>query len=175
MTETRKTLLIEAARNGDVRALEQMLYVCQPDIHRYARRSCAHSNDVDDAVQESLWMMYQKLGTLRASAAFPRWLFQIVKRICLRLAWRGWREDQPLESIESNVLFATISQDDLRLDLASAIEALPRQYRQIILLRDCEQLTIAEIATALNISNEAVKSRVHRGRTMIREYLYCVN
>ena len=72
--------LLDAARAGDVSAIERLLAVCQPDIRRYAQRNCLIS-DVDDAVQESLLVLSRKVGSLRAAAAFSSWLFAIVRRV----------------------------------------------------------------------------------------------
>ena len=57
------------------------------------------------------------------------------------------------------------------LDVVRALESLPDMYREVIQLRDMEQLTIAEAADRLGITREACKSRIHRGRALIREYL----
>ena len=59
----------------------------------------------------------------------------------------------------------------LRWDLAGAINSLPDHYRQIVVLRDIEELTIDEIAFAIDASREAVKARLHRARLLLREYL----
>jgi hypothetical protein len=59
----------------------------------------------------------------------------------------------------------------LRSDLVSAIAALPEPYRKILILRDVDELTAPETAERLNISIDAVKSRLHRARTMVREQL----
>jgi RNA polymerase sigma factor (sigma-70 family) len=61
--------------------------------------------------------------------------------------------------------------DHLRRELASAIESLPPHYREVLLLRDFEELTIAEIAARVGDTPAAVKSRLHRARTLAREYL----
>jgi RNA polymerase sigma factor (sigma-70 family) len=67
--------------------------------------------------------------------------------------------------------FATASRDELRIDLTRALESLPAIYREVILLRDMEQFTIGEVADRLGITREACKSRIHRGRVLLREYL----
>ena len=59
----------------------------------------------------------------------------------------------------------------LRQDLIAALESLPEHYLQIILLRDFEELTLNEIAQRLNENISAVKSRLHRARALVREYL----
>ena len=63
------------------------------------------------------------------------------------------------------------SPDSLRLDLARALRSLPAHYLDVILMRDFEELTIAEISSQLNVSVGAVKSRLHRARELIRESL----
>jgi RNA polymerase sigma factor (sigma-70 family) len=67
--------------------------------------------------------------------------------------------------------------DSLRIDLARALESLPAHYLEVVLLRDFEELTIAEIAERLGEQPGAVKSRLHRARELVREYLlgsdYC--
>ena len=66
---------------------------------------------------------------------------------------------------------AHLRPEDLRIDLSRAIQSLPDHYREVILLRDIEELSIDEIAGALALTRESVKARIHRARLMIREYL----
>jgi RNA polymerase sigma-70 factor (ECF subfamily) len=161
--------LIEAARQGDRAAICSLLAAAQPDIRRYARMNCAVDN-VDDAVQDVLWLLYRRIGTLKVITSFSAWLFEIVRRECLRLARRtlGY---VPIENMADDVRFAHRPALELQLDLASAIQSLPDHYRDVILLRDVEELTVNEITKSLGISREAVKARLHRARAMIREYL----
>lgn len=77
--------LIQAACMGNKQALEQLLILCQPDIKRFARRTCSSAEDVEDAVQIALWQMYRKIGTLKTIATFASWLFRIIERECYRL------------------------------------------------------------------------------------------
>jgi RNA polymerase sigma factor (sigma-70 family) len=85
------------------------------------------------------------------------------------LAWLRRTEDDV--SAEEERAIAQRPSDDLRLDLARALESLPAIYREVILLRDMEQLTIGETAERLEITREATKSRLHRARELVREYL----
>ena len=66
---------------------------------------------------------------------------------------------------------AAHSVDSLRLDLVRALESLPPHYREIILLRDFEELSIRELTQQLALTPAAVKSRLHRARQLMREYL----
>lgn len=161
--------LILAAQTGDTAAISNLLALYQTDVRRYARRHC-QASDVDDAVQESLLVISRKVKGLKAAAAFSSWLFTVVKRECQKLSRMMFRyEPLPDELAEERLLYRPT--DDLRIDLANALESLPAHYLEVILLHDFEELTIAEIASSLGEQPGAVKSRLHRSRGLIREYM----
>lgn len=162
--------LILAAQTGDPAAITRLLAVCQADARRYARRHC-HISDVDDAVQESLMILSRKVKGLKAAAAFSSWLFIVIKRECRRLQRLTLRHE-PLDEDVADRQIASRSDASLRIDLANALESLPAHYLEVILLRDFEELTIAEIAERLGQQAGAVKSSLHRARELVREYLF---
>ena len=162
--------LIEAACAGDERALSQLLRTCQPDLKRFARRTCANSEDAEDAVQVALWQLHRKIGTLGTVAAFATWLFRIIERECYRIFRRSAAKGRLSEPLADELAAPRIP-TDLRLDLTKAIAALPEAYRVALILRDVEELTAPEVAQSLGLSVEAVKSRLHRARAMVRESL----
>lgn len=162
--------LIEAAHQGDVRALGQLLTTLQPDLKRFARRTCATSEDAEDAVQVALWTMHQKIHTLHKLSALASWLFRIIERECWRL-FAVFKKTTPLSDTLENTLQQGPVPHQLRHDLVNAIAALPPHYREILILRDIEELTAPEAAAYLNISVAAVKSRLHRARSLMRAQL----
>lgn len=85
--------LVVAARGGDGAALQRLLHDCQPDLKRFARRTCATSEDAEDAVQIALWQLYRRIGALRTVATFASWLFRIIERECFRLFRRTGSAD----------------------------------------------------------------------------------
>jgi RNA polymerase sigma factor (sigma-70 family) len=161
--------LLAAAHGGDPLALEQLLKITRPDIRRYAQRHCLIS-DVDDAVQEALLIVSRKLPSLRVLAAFSGWAFRLVQRECRRLGRIALRYD-PYDEEKLEQWLVTHTEAGLRLELAAALESLPAHYRQVMLLRDVEELSIEEIATHTGLTRANVKSRLHRARALAREYL----
>ncbi|MFV0673084.1 RNA polymerase sigma factor [Variovorax sp. tm] len=164
-----RTDLIHAAQTGDPAAIAGLLAMCQADARRYAYRHCKAS-DIDDAVQESLLVIVRKVRGLKAAAAFSSWLFTVIRRECLRLQRAMFRHD-PLDDDMAERQLASRTDDALRLDLTHALESLPAHYLEVVLLRDFEELTIAEIAERLGEPAGAIKSRLHRARSLVREYL----
>ncbi len=160
---------IEAARDGDLAALERVLVASRQNLRRYAEYHCV-INDAEDAVQESLILASRRIGSLRVVESFTSWMFRIVKRECNRMK-RGLRMitgDAITEDIQPITPFEPV---ELRQDVAAALQALPAHYRQIVLLRDLEGYSIEEIAERLQLSREAAKSRLHRARLLARQYL----
>ena len=165
--------LIMAAQTGEPAAISRLLAVCQADARRYAYRHC-HASDVDDAVQESLLVVSRKVSGLKAAAAFSSWLFTVIKRECRKLERMMFKHDPlPDELAEEKMLCRTDAA--LRIDLAKALESLPAHYLEVVLLRDFEELTIAEIAQRLGEQQGGVKSRLHRARELVREYMLSPN
>jgi RNA polymerase sigma factor (sigma-70 family) len=100
--------------------------------------------------------------------AFAGWLFRIVARERRRLMRPA---GMPVGSADIEAIAAPRMPSELQRDLAAAIEALPDAYRSVLILRDIEEMTAPETADALNLSQEAVKSRLRRAREQIRERL----
>lgn len=165
--------LVEAACAGDPAAISRLLQVCQPDLKRFARRACSNSEDAEDAVQIALWQLHRRVGALKTVAAFATWLFRIVERECFRLFRRRHPGDAaPGDEAQAvDGLPAPHVPTDLRMDLSAAVHALPPAYRTVLILRDIDELTAPETAEQLGISVDAVKSRLHRARAMVRERL----
>ena len=162
--------LVLAARDGDALALERLLLNSRSQIVRFAERHCV-VHDIEDAVQETLILTTRHIRKLRAVEAFAGWVFRIAKRECDRLkrAWRLHVHDYAPElPLPEPVLKPA---DDLRHDLLAALQSLPLHYREVLLLRDSREYSIEEMADHLGLTRLAVKARLHRARTMVREYL----
>lgn len=160
---------LQAAHAGDPSALADLLKQSRQDIRRHAEYHCA-VNDVEDAVQETLILVSRKLNDLRSLECFFSWVFRIVKRECNRLK-RGARRLAGEPLTEDIAPCTTPDAHEWRLDVASTLQSLPYHYREILLLRDLEGLAVAELAERLGLTVMATKARLHRARSLAREYL----
>ena len=163
--------VLALAQEGDRVALTRLLNEVQPDIRRYARRQCHRASVLEDVVQEALIVVYRRVGQIRSPAALAGWLFTVVHRLCMLPVLMLARGVEHLDTVDEARQFARMPQDDLRIDLTRAIESLPPIYREAVLLRDFEELTIGEMSSHLAITREATKSRLHRARVLLREFL----
>jgi RNA polymerase sigma-70 factor (ECF subfamily) len=175
--------LIKAAQNGDVPSLTTVVTQSQPHVRTFARSLCATPQDAEDAAQEALIILYRKIGTLRASGALASWMFRIVRNECLRqvrllLASKngdGYGYGDPA-AVESRGVPEPSAEEAVlrRLEaerIAAAVSALPRDQRQVLIMRDVQGLPGRTVAHALGLSTAAMKSRLHRARSNLREAL----
>ncbi len=156
---------VAAAMAGNAPAIDRLLSASRADLKRYARRHC-QSADVEDAVQDALWIISLRVSTLRAASAFAAWSFRIVRRICYRLT----REERfrDVESVPEP--FVEPSQA-LRAAVAYALARLPEHYRDVLILKDIVGHSAPDVAARLGVPLEAAKARLHRARLMMREGL----
>ena len=162
--------LVDAARAGDEAALVRLLAICRPDLARYARRAC-ESDDVEEAVQDALWLMYRRIGGLRTGAALSSWMFQVVRRLCLKFTRRRSAREWFSGAALSDQTPDRSADECMCLDLARALGQLPASYRDVLVLRDMSGFAADEVAAELGLSVDAVKSRLHRARALMREQL----
>nr|WP_307787232.1 MULTISPECIES: sigma-70 family RNA polymerase sigma factor [Streptomyces] len=167
--------LIVAAQRGDVDSIAALVSGSHPNVRRFAHALCATPEDAEDAAQEALIILYRKIGMLRASGALASWMFRIVRNECLRRARTTTRTRAALP--EAAVDGAVDSAEDevlRRLEaarVAAAVAALPPDQRMVLVMRDLQGHSGRAVAHALGLSTPAMKSRLHRARTAVRQAL----
>ncbi|MFC9701191.1 RNA polymerase sigma factor [Streptomyces sp. NPDC056943] len=168
--------LIKAAQNGDIASLTTVVLESQPHVRKFALSLCASPQDAEDAAQEALIILYRKIGTLRASGALASWMFRIVRNECLRqLRLLAARRDEapdpgPEAAAEPSAEESALHRLEVER-IAAAVSALPRDQRQVLIMRDVQGLPGRTVANALGLSSAAMKSRLHRARGSLRDAL----
>jgi RNA polymerase sigma-70 factor, ECF subfamily len=150
-------------------------------VYRQMIRICGNREDAEDVLIEALLKAYRHLDQLRDSVAFRSWLAQIAKRVCWQLKEReslmpllqlSALEDEggQISSHEPSVE-AQFASRQMKALLEEAMNSLPPDFRAVYELRDIQELSGEAVARKLGISLAAMKSRLHRGRSLVRQYL----
>jgi RNA polymerase sigma factor (sigma-70 family) len=162
--------VVSAAQQGDPRAITMLVSGSHAHVQRFAHTLCATPEDAQDATQEALIVLYRKIGTLRTAAALGSWMFQIVRNECIRRSRLTLRKPRVAATVEisaEDVAFARLEIERI----VAAIAALAPEQRAVLVLRDIQGLSGAATAQALGLSRAAMKSRLHRGREVLRSQL----
>jgi RNA polymerase sigma-70 factor, ECF subfamily len=182
MSMTEQELLV-AARGGDRRALEQLLGTHQARVFRFGQKMCGDEEDAKDVLQETLLAAARTLPEFRGASSVSTWLYTIARSFCIKRRRTSKFAPAHLDSLEASAEQAVQVRDparspeedasgrQLQVALDDAIGALEPMYREVLILRDVEGLAASEVAEALGLTVEAVKSRLHRARMAVRARL----
>jgi RNA polymerase sigma factor (sigma-70 family) len=173
VTETRthgswpSAQVINAAQQGDTRAIATLLSGSHAHVRRFAHTLCATPEDAEDAAQDALIVMYRKIGTLRATAALASWMFQIVRNECIRRTRVTLNRLVPVATAAPSAEDTALARLEIER-IVDSISKLPPEQRAVLVLRDIHGMSGAATAQALGLSRTAMKSRLHRGREALR-------
>lgn len=179
------TKLIRAASAGDDAALNRLLMRAQDVAWRFSTSVCGGADDAEDAMQEALIKTYRYVGSLREPEAFKPWLYRTVRNACLMGRRKRAGEPARLKSLDEvlpgpdgplqhdapdprKTPEQLADNAGLRRRLRKALAALPPPYRAVVFLREMEGLSTREVAKVLGISEDSVKTRLHRARIQLQ-------
>jgi len=168
--------LVYEILSGDVNAYAPLVKRYQKPIFNLMLRMTGSEQDALDLTQETFVRAYEKLDRFNPSAPFFPWLYTMGLNLARDFLRRAKRS--PMEAYESeNSFFEEIDQDDRLADqtdiqeVLEGLQTLPVDYREALLLRFHEGLSISEVASALGLSASAAKMRIHRGLLKLRQLL----
>jgi RNA polymerase sigma-70 factor (ECF subfamily) len=161
----------------DVQAFEALMRRHNRRLYRVARAILRSDSDAEDAVQDAYVAAWRALGTFRGEAQLSTWLTRIVvNEASARLRRVRRTPVTPLEDIDVIDPLSEAPDDaalrgELRRLLERTIDALPEQFRAVLILREVEEMTVEETAAALDIPEATVRTRAFRARALLRAAL----
>jgi RNA polymerase sigma-70 factor, ECF subfamily len=189
MHETNERALVERLRDRDEHALAELSSMYGPRIFQLAFRYVRNHEDAEEVVQDVLLKVFGKIDAFRGDSALSSWIYRItfntaMSRLRRTKAMRfaeitdveiGTATDDRPATFDpadwSNLADESMLKTELRARLAEAMVELPRIYREPVILRDLKGLTTEEASTQLRLKDQTLKSRLHRGRMLLRGHL----
>lgn len=172
--------LIDAARDGDHGAFEELVRRTHTDLHNLARRLVTDPDDARDVVQDAYLRAYRSIRKFRGDSEFSTWMYRITANCAATHLGRRRRHRHDDLDEEVNVIDADPNNDPearadamlLRRHLDAAIDDLPPKLRAVVVLRDLYDFSHADIARELGITESAAKVRLHRARRRLRTQVF---
>ncbi|GAB4223942.1 MAG: sigma-70 family RNA polymerase sigma factor [Spirochaetales bacterium] len=171
--------LVHRVLRGDLGAFGDLVKRHQKGVFYFCLASLKHPDEAEDAAQEVFLRAYRSLGTFRLDKRFKTWLFSIaVNHLKTRWKkqnkglldrWREWFSDSSNREEENPETVALEAMEGDRI--RQAVQELPEGLRTVVVLYYFEGLAVSEVATALGIGEEGVKSRLFRARKLLRKAL----
>jgi RNA polymerase sigma-70 factor, ECF subfamily len=174
--------IVDRVKAGDTALYEIIMRRYNQRLYRVARAILRDDAEAEDVMQDAYVRAYQHLDQFAGRAPFSTWLTRIAVHEALARARLRKRNPQLNDTEEEGELLMDVvepspgpednaSRSEVSQLLEEAVLGLPEQYRIVVTLRDIEDLSTAETAAALDLTEENVKVRLHRGRAMARNRL----
>jgi len=192
MDRTEDRRLVAGLQAGDQAAVRELAVRYGPRIQQLAMRHMKNREDAEEVTQDVLLKVHRKIDAFRGDAALSSWIYRITFNTAMsrlrqnRAARAAAQERDRVEALlETGEQVRTLAEPadwsrmpdehvmraQLREALAAAVAELPEIYRAPVVLRDIEGLTTEEASSRLKVKDQTLKSRLHRGRLMLREKL----
>ena len=192
MHDSADTLLLKRLQSGDERALADLADTYGAKIYQLAFRYLRNKEDAEEVTQDVLFKVHRSVGNFRGDAALSSWIYRItfnasMSRLRTARYRRAQDEDRRAQHSEgedasltprtldvadwSDMADERILRSQLRQRVFRAILALPAIYRAPVMLRDIQGMSTEEASAMLKVKDQTLKSRLHRGRLILRKQL----
>ena len=185
--------LVRQCQNGDPEAMSCLIVKYQDRVYNTIYKICQNRDDAAELTQDTFVKVLENIHTFRRESRFYTWLFRVAVNLTLNYCKRRFKlspvsldaENERLEKDKAKLAAVLASPNEQNPEtiaqqrevvriILNSIGQLSEEYRVILVLRDIEQMSYAEIADVLQLEGGTVKSRLSRARTMLREILETV-
>ena len=178
--------LIRASKAGDMSAFEELLILYQDRVYTHCLHLTGNADDAQDLAQDVFIQAFRKLSSFRGDADFGTWLHRIAVNLWINHARKNSKVayvsyDEPVPTGDGEVTRELVTTEDSPAEILEASERayivqlalakLPEEFKTVTILRDMEGYSYDEIADMLDCSLGTVKSRISRGRRLLRKFL----
>jgi RNA polymerase sigma-70 factor, ECF subfamily len=174
--------LVRDIKKGDARAMEEIVKRYSSKVYNLAYHLTRDAAAAEEIMQDVFLTVIAKIGTLTNEEYFSTWLYRVTTNAAYGFLRKEkkFSDQTPVEDIDQEVHHTVdwselpddvLLSEESREVLRRSIDALPEAMRTVVIMKDMDGLKNEEIAEALGLSVPAVKSRLHRGRLMLRDLL----
>ena len=191
MRDPNNDQLLARLQSGDDRALADLADTYGAKIYQLAFRYLRNKEDAEEITQDVLFKVYRSVGTFRGDAALSSWIYRItfnaaMSRLRTARYQRAQDEERQIAGADgeqtaaarhadvadwSDMADEQILRSQLRRRVLRAILELPAIYRAPVMLRDIQGMSTEEASAMLKVKDQTLKSRLHRGRLILRKQL----
>lgn len=173
--------LIARLQARDETAFEELIHLYEKKVYALCARMCGNAEDAEEAAQDAFLALWRGIDRFRQESSLSTWIYRLASNACIDLMRRK-KKGAGSVSLDDEELFVDAvdpapqpheeaeRRETQRL-LQEGLLSLPAEYRSILLLREIEGLSYSEISAALDLELGTVKSRISRGRTLLRNFL----
>lgn len=173
--------LIARLQSRDEAAFEELIRLYEKKVYTLCVRMCGNTEDAEEAAQDAFLALWRGIDRFRQESSLSTWIYRLAANACIDLIRRRKKSAGSI-SLDDEELFVDAQdpapqphelaeQREAQRALREGLMSLPPEYRSILILREIEGLSYSEIAAVQELELGTVKSRISRGRTLLRNFL----
>lgn len=173
--------LIARLQKRDEAAFEELIRQYEKKVYTLCFRMCGNSEDAEEAAQDAFLALWRGIDRFRQESTLSTWIYRLATNACIDTLRRRKKQSGSV-SLDDEELFVdavdtspqpqeTVEHREAQILLQEGLSALPEEYRKVLILREIEGLSYTEIAESASIELGTVKSRISRGRSLLRNFL----
>lgn len=173
--------LIARLQKRDEAAFEELIRQYEKKVYTLCFRMCGNSEDAEEAAQDAFLALWRGIDRFRQESSLSTWIYRLATNACIDTLRRRKKQSGSV-SLDDEELFVdavdtspqpqeTVEHREVQKLLQEGLSALPEEYRKVLILREIEGLSYTEIAESASIELGTVKSRISRGRSLLRNFL----
>lgn len=173
--------LIARLQKRDEAAFEELIRQYEKKVYTLCFRMCGNSEDAEEAAQDAFLALWRGIDRFRQESSLSTWIYRLATNACIDTLRRRKKQSGSV-SLDDEELFVdavdtspqpqeTVEHREAQKLLQEGLSSLPEEYRKVLILREIEGLSYTEIAESASIELGTVKSRISRGRSLLRNFL----
>ena len=173
--------LILALQRRDEQAFEALITRYEKKVYNLCLRMLGNEHDAEEAAQDAFLALWRGIGSFRGESSLSTWLYRLASNACIDLMRKGRHEGEnvSLETEEGTwdlpddaaTPHEELEKKEALRSVEEGLAALPPDYRQVLILRELQQLSYQEISDITDLELGTVKSRISRARQLLKNYL----
>ena len=173
--------LIARLQKRDEAAFEELIRQYEKKVYTLCFRMCGNSEDAEETAQDAFLALWRGIDRFRQESSLSTWIYRLATNACIDTLRRRKKQSGSV-SLDDEELFVdavdtspqpqeTVEHREAQTLVQEGLSALPEEYRKVLILREIEGLSYTEIAESASIELGTVKSRISRGRSLLRNFL----
>ena len=173
--------LIARLQKRDEAAFEELIRQYEKKVYTLCFRMCGNSEDAEEAAQDAFLALWRGIDRFRQESSLSTWIYRLATNACIDTLRRRKKQSGSVSLDDEELVFRrgdtspqpqeTVEHREAQNYAGRASSALPEEYRKVLILREIEGLSYTEIAESASIELGTVKSRISRGRSLLRNFL----
>lgn len=162
--------IVKRAKNGETQALEQLIHMYEIKLYKTARTILDCEDDINEAIQQTIILVYKNINQLKNEKSFGAWMFKILVNKCKDIWNQNSNRNNKILDLDENQDIPSTEKEDYSF-VNDALNKLTDEYKEVTILYYYDGFSVKEISKILNLPQGTIKSRLSRARKKLEKII----